>query len=128
MTRLGAVAAAVGLALAVLATTAQAGSTYDGWVGRLGSGPTREGSQGAGWEAVFREHRLGRVRYRVCLRHLDVPVRRCYGRRTPQSGISRVFVALFVNDEGGPGRWRATWSVNDRIVATWRFRVRPEGV
>jgi hypothetical protein len=128
MTRVVAMAAAVSLALGVLAPNAEAGSTYDGWVGRLGFGPTREGSQGAGWEAVFREHRIGRVRYRVCLQHLDVPVRRCYSRRTPQSGISRVFVALFVNDQGGPGRWGATWSVNGRIVATWRFWVRAEGV
>jgi hypothetical protein len=37
-----------------------------------------------------------------------------------------VFVARFVNDRGGPGRWRARWRVDGRIVDTWRFTVRPE--
>ena len=128
MRRLLACVLGVGLAAGAFAPAAQAGPTYDAWVGRLGFGPSREGSQGAGWEAVFREHRHGRVRYRVCLRHLESPVSRCWGRRTPQSGISRVLVAMFVNDQGGPGPWRATWVVNGRTVKTWRFRVRSEGV
>jgi hypothetical protein len=43
-----------------------------------------------------------------------------------QRGVSRVFVARFVNDRGGPGRWRARWIVDGETVASWRFRVRPE--
>jgi hypothetical protein len=62
----------------------------------------------------------------VCVRHLRNGERRCWRRRSRGDGVSRVFAALFVNDVGGPGRWRARWTVAGRTVATWRFRVRPE--
>ncbi len=35
-------------------------------------------------------------------------------------------MALYVNDVGGPGRWRARWFVRGRRVAQWRFRARSE--
>jgi hypothetical protein len=106
--------------------TAAAQSGYRGFVDRFDGVPTHEGSQGAGWRAVFRESLDGRVRYRVCLRHRRSEKQRCWDRRTNANGVSRVFVARFVNDRGGPGRWRARWRVDGRIVDTWRFTVRPE--
>jgi hypothetical protein len=99
---------------------------YRGFVDVLNGKPTREASQGAGWRTVFRERVPGRVRYSVCLRNLDTDVGNCWRARTGSRGRSRIFVALFVNDRGGPGRWRARWKVAGRVVATWRFRVRPE--
>ncbi|MGH2946073.1 MAG: thermonuclease family protein [Solirubrobacteraceae bacterium] len=99
---------------------------YRGYVDLFDGDPTHEGYQGNGWRAVFRERTAGRVRYRVCLRHLGNGERRCWNRRTNGRGVSRVFAALFVNDQGGPGRWRARWTVEGERVASWRFRVRPE--
>ncbi len=99
---------------------------YRGYVDRLDDQPTHEGSQGAGWRAVFKERAAGRVSYRVCLRHLADGIRRCWDRRTNANGASRVFVARFVNDRGGPGKWRARWLVDGHQVASWRFKVRPE--
>lgn len=99
---------------------------YRGFVDVLNGQPTREASQGAGWRAVFRERVSGRVRYTVCLRNLDNDVGNCWRSRTGARGRSRIFVALFVNDQGGTGRWRARWKVAGRVVASWRFRVRPE--
>ncbi|HEX5619184.1 MAG TPA: hypothetical protein VFX51_12225 [Solirubrobacteraceae bacterium] len=101
-------------------------SSYRGFVDRFDGIPAHQGSQGAGWRAVFRENVDGRVRYRVCLRHRRSGTQRCWDRRTNANGVSRVFVARFVNDRGGPGRWRARWRVDGRIVDTWRFKVRPE--
>jgi hypothetical protein len=120
----------VTLAIAALAAGAGAAdaATYRGYVS-VGRGPTHSGVQGDGWTAVFRERRAGRVRYTVCVRHLDPPrVKRCYRRRSGRSGRSRVFIALYVNDVGGPGDWRARWLVRGRTAAVWRFRVRSEGV
>jgi hypothetical protein len=99
---------------------------YRGFVDRFDDRPTHEGSQGAGWRAVDKETVSGRVRYRVCLRHLGNGEQRCWNRRTGRRGVSRVFAALFVNDEGGPGKWRARWFVDGEQVASWRFTVRPE--
>jgi len=42
------------------------------------------------------------------------------------SGRQDVFVALYVNDVGGSGRWSARWFVRGRQVAARRFSVRPE--
>jgi hypothetical protein len=66
------------------------------------------------------------VRYRVCLRHLGNGERRCWDRRTNRHSVSHVFVALFVNDRGGPGKSRARWMVGGEQVGSWRFTVRPE--
>ena len=98
---------------------------YRGFVSLLGT-PERDASQGAGWTLSFRERAEGRVRYKACLKHLGNGTTRCYRRRTPASGRQDIFVALFVNDVGGPGRWRARWFVRGRRVAAWRFTVRPE--
>jgi hypothetical protein len=115
-------------ALALPATASAGVDPYSGHIG-LVSRPgekVRSGEQGAGWQAIFRERRSGRVAYRLCLRHFDNDTRRCWNRRSRRSGRSRVFVALFVNDRGGPGRWRATWSVDGTRVAAWKFTVRTE--
>jgi hypothetical protein len=101
-------------------------SRYRGYIDALNGSPVREGSQGAGWRAIFRERAPGRVRYTVCLRNLDNDVGNCWRARTDRRGSSRVFVALFVNDRGGPGEWQARWKLGGRVVASWRFRVRPE--
>ena len=123
---LAAVLAAVA-ALAAAPAPAPA-ADYRGYVS-VGRGPTHSGVQGNAWTLVFRERKRGRVRYEVCVGHLDPPrVRRCYRRRTSARGRSSVFAALFVNDAGGTGRWRVRWRVNGRSVAVWSFRVRSEGV
>jgi hypothetical protein len=112
-----------------LATSALAGDGgYRGYIGLFGD-PTHEASQGAGWTANFEERKPGRIRYKVCLKHRDPPkVKRCWRKRTGKNGRSEVFVALYVNDTGGPGDWRARWKVNGRNVETWNFHVNPEGV
>ena len=120
-------AALAAAALGVQAAPASA-ADYRGYVS-VGRGPTHSGVQGNAWNLVFRERRPGRVRYSVCVGHLDRPrVRRCYRRRTSASGRSSVLAALFVNDAGGTGRWRVRWRVGGRSVAVWSFRVRSEGV
>ena len=87
----------------------------------------RTGTQGDGWQAVFRERARGTVRYRVCVRKLgETLVRRCWSRRSARNGRSRVTIALFVNDRGGAGRYSVTWTVRGRTVATAAFRVRAE--
>ena len=119
----------VAVASVLAAAPANADSSardFRGYVDLLGGPPVHEGSQGAGWRTTFKEHVAGRVRYRVCLRHLGNGERRCWDRRTNRSGVSHVFVALFVNDRGGPGEWRARWMVDGEQVASWRFTVRPE--
>jgi hypothetical protein len=116
------------LAVLMVPSAAQAQPFYAGHVSRLGFGKTRVGSQGAGWQAVFRERAVGRVRYRVCLTHQQHGASRCWSRTTRGDGTSVVFVALFVNDRGGPGTWRAMWLVRGRRVARWHFTVRSEGV
>ncbi len=111
------------------ATPADAGGLFSGHISLIGGGgPVRSGSQGAGWQAVFKERRRGRVGYRVCLTHRTNRTSRCWSRTTRRDGTSVVFVALFVNDRGGPGPWKATWLVGGRRVASYRFTVRPEGV
>jgi Tol biopolymer transport system component len=85
------------------------------------------GVQGDGWQVVFRERARGRVAYRVCVQKTGAKgVRRCWSRRTDRKGRSRVTVALFVNDRGGAGSWRARWTVRGRTVARAAFTVRPE--
>jgi hypothetical protein len=123
-------ASAAVLLVAVAAAAAPATGQvrrYHGYVDVLGGrGPVREATQGAGWRAIFRERARGRVRYSVCLRNLDNGVRHCWGARTSARGTSRVFVARFVNDRGGPGAWQARWKIRGDVVSTWHFRVQPE--
>lgn len=130
--------ASMGLRLAPVALTAamtavggapaQARPFYEGKVTLIGFGPTHDASQGAGWQAVFRERAQGPVRYRVCLTHEVNKASRCWSRTTRNDGSSVVFVALFVSDTGGSGAWHATWLVRGRRVARWDFNVRPESV
>jgi len=113
-------------ALLVTAAPAQpAAKKYRGFVSVSGKAE-RDASQGAGWTLSFRERATGRVRYKACLKNLSNGAVRCYRRRTPASGRQDVFVAIYVNDVGGPGRWRARWFVRGVRVAEWRFQVRPE--
>jgi hypothetical protein len=130
MTRAVAILASALIAALAFSTQAGAGDRdgYRGYVG-LADDPTHEASQGAGWTANFRESKPGSIAYRVCLKHRDEPeVKRCWRRETGGDGRSAVFVALYVNDVGGPGRWRAKWKVDGRKVETWGFRVISEGV
>ena len=133
MSRTHATWLAAALATAAVALPAQGAAapadvsakTYRGFVSLSGT-PERDASQGAAWTLSFRERARGRVRYKTCLKHLGNGTTRCYRRRTPASGRQDLFVARFVNDVGGPGRWRARWFVRGRRVAEWKFRVRPE--
>ena len=87
----------------------------------------RSAVQGDGWQAVLRERARGTVSYRVCVRTAGAPtVRRCWSRRSGGDGGSRVTIALFVNDRGGPGKYTATWTVRGRAVDTASFEVRAE--
>ena len=113
------------LSLAGAAPAEPAAKKYRGFVSLFGK-PVRDASQGAAWTLSFRETADGRVRYKTCLRHLGNGSTRCYKRRTPSSGRQDLFVARYVNDVGGPGRWRARWFVRGRRVSEWRFTVRPE--
>jgi len=103
---------------------------YKGWVGGFpGQGDRRRRRvQGDFHMLNFRRTPGQSVRYRVCLRGGNVPTRRCFRRRLNSAGRSGINVSLWLNDRGGPGRWRAIWSVGGGRVATWRFRLPPEGV
>lgn len=115
-------------ALALPAASSGAPDGYKGFVGLFGD-PVRSASQGAGWTANFEEKDRGSVTYKVCLKHLDPPtVKRCWVRSTGANGRSEIFVALYVNDVGGAGEWKARWKVAGKVVEKWRFKVRPEGV
>jgi hypothetical protein len=108
---------------------AGAAARYAGQI-ELVSRPGRRvgsGTQGDGWQAVFRERARGTVSYRVCVRKAGAArVRRCWSRRSGRDGRSRVTIALFVNDRGGPGHYTATWTVRGRTVASAAFHVRSE--
>ena len=92
-------------------SSAAAAERYTGQI-ELVSRPgrrVRSAVQGDGWQAVFRERARGTVPYRVCVRKAGgTPVPRCWTRRSGRDGRSRVNIALFVNDRGGPGHYTAT--------------------
>jgi hypothetical protein len=95
----------------------------------LGRGPTHFGYQGDGWTLVFANNKRHAVRYRACVRLLTGNgAHRCWSATAAPQSRSRIFVALFVNDRGGLGRWRATWFQQGRQVGEWGFTVRSEGV
>jgi hypothetical protein len=97
-------------------------SRYSGWVGGFGERRHRR-EQGQFHALRFRVQPAGRLRYRVCLSGGAADVRRCFRRRTGEGGRSEINVSIFVNDRGGPGRWRAVWRVGGARVAAWRFRL-----
>ncbi|MGH2944857.1 MAG: hypothetical protein ACRDPC_01050 [Solirubrobacteraceae bacterium] len=105
--------------------TPQVQPKYRGWVGGFGERRHRR-VQGQYHALRFRVNPAGRLRYRVCLSGGAADVRRCFRRRTGPRGRSEINVSLFVNDRGGPGRWRAVWRVRGDRVASWRFRLVPE--
>ena len=101
--------------------------SYRGWVGGFDE-RNRVRGQGNYHSLEFRVSPGQAIRYRVCISGGAGDVRRCFSRRTRASGRSSINVSLFVNDQGGPGRWQAVWHVRGRRVASWRFQLRPEGV
>jgi hypothetical protein len=108
---------------------ATAANPYRGWLGGFeGSERVHRAGQGGYHSLNFRATPARRVRYRVCLRGGVLDAKRCYRRRTNTRGRSSINVSIFVNDRGGPGRWRAVWRVRGDRVAVWRFYVSPEGV
>lgn len=108
----------------LIASRADAETRYRGSVGGFGE-TRRDRAQGQYHGLRFRVTPPKRVTYRVCL---SGPASRCWSRRTGGNGRSSVNASLFVNDQGGPGRWTATWYVKGRKVSSWRFRLRSEGV
>lgn len=115
------------LALPLPAAPAAAAPRY---VGYLGDGAGRAfhiAGQGGLHILSLTDSEFSGRRYRVCIRGGEGKLRRCFRRRL-RSGYSGVNVSRIVNDRGGPGRYRARWYVGRRAVATWRFRLRPEGV
>jgi hypothetical protein len=85
----------------------------------------RVASQGALHRFVFVDRRRRRTRYVLVL---DGPgdARRRYRGRTDRRGRDAIEDSRWVNDVGGPGRWRAIWRVAGKRVAVFRFRLRPE--
>lgn len=114
------------LATIAVAVPASASSRYVGYVGGDGRAFHTLG-QGGLHKLVFTDANYSSKRYRVCIRGGVGKINRCFRRRL-RTGFSEVEVSLLVNDRGGPGRYRVRWYVSGRSVASWRFRLRPEGV
>lgn len=87
--------------------------------------PDRVATQGAPHRFVFVDRARRRTRYTLIL---DGPgdARKRYRGRTNRRGRDAIEDSLYVNDVGGPGRWRAIWRVAGKRVARFRFRLRPE--
>ena len=116
-------------ALLVSAALPAAASAYPRYVGYLGDGAGRAyhnaGQGGLHYLLLTDSNPASHRRYRVCLRGGATDLRRCFTRRL-RFGFSKLNVSRVVNDQGGPGSYRADWYVRGRRVATWRFRLTPE--
>lgn len=121
--RLSILAVLMSIAIAV---PASASSRYVGYVGGDGRAFHMLG-QGGLHKLVLTDAEFSNRRYRVCIRGGAGRINRCFRRRL-RTGFSEVNVSLLVNDRGGPGRYLVRWYVSGRAVASWRFRLRPEGV
>lgn len=121
------VALATVLLVLVTAAPASASSRYVGYLGDGAGRAFRIAGQGGLHILSLTDSEFANIRYRVCIRGGEGKLRRCFRRRL-RSGYSGVNVSLIVNDRGGPGRYRARWFVAGRTVATWRFRLRSEGL
>ena len=117
------------IALGVSAALPAAAHAYPRYVGYLGDGSGRAyhnaGQGGLHYLLLTDSNPASNGRYRVCLRGGAADLRRCFKRRL-RFGFGKLNVSLLVNDQGGPGRYRATWYVDGRRVASWRFRLTPE--
>lgn len=98
---------------------------FRGYRAGRGGRPDRVATQGAPHRFVFVDRARTRTRYTLVL---DGPgeARKRYRGRTNRRGRDVIEDSLYVNDVGGPGRWRAIWRVAGRPVAAFRFRLRPE--
>jgi hypothetical protein len=114
------------LACAALPVTAHA---YPRYVGYLGDGSGRAyhnaGQGGLHYLLLTDSNPASNRRYRVCLRGGAAQLQRCFKRRL-RFGFSKVNVSRLINDQGGPGRYRADWFVGGDRVAIWRFKLTPE--
>lgn len=124
MTR--ALAATVLVVAAALPASAQALPRYVGYLGD-GSGRAyhRAGQGGLHFLLFTDSNPASNGPYRVCLRGGAAELRRCFTRRR-SSGFDRLNVSRLINDQGGPGRYRAAWFVRGRRVAVWGFRLTQE--
>jgi hypothetical protein len=114
-------------ALVLLAAVPATASAYPRYVGYLGDGTGRayhNAGQGGLHYLLLTDSTVGNGRYRVCIRG-GADLRRCFRRRL-RFGFGKVNVSRLINDQGGPGRYRANWYVSGKRVATWRFRLSPE--
>lgn len=117
----------LGVLALTLAAPAQARKPRYAGVMTLGGGPVRTGSQGGYWQSRFTVSEPRRITYSACVVHLTrKDTVSCKPGHTGARGISRLFFAGFVNAH--PGRWAVRFFIHGHQVASWRFRVRSEGV
>jgi len=87
--------------------------------------PDRVAVQGDLHRFAFVDRRRRRTAYTLVLDGPGDAIKRYRGRAN-RRGRDAIEASRYVNDMGGPGRWRAVWRVGKRSVASFRFRVRPE--
>ncbi len=120
--------ALLAFALVVSAALPMAAQAYPRYVGYLGDGSGRayhNAGQGGLHYLLITDSAVSNRRYRVCIRGGATHLRRCFKRQL-RFGFNKVNVSRLINDQGGPGRYRASWFVRGKRVATWRFRLTPE--
>ncbi len=116
-------------AIAPVRSAAEASLRYRGWVGGVTADDRRRRRGQGNYHALeFRVSPGRATRYRACLIGGSLREHRCWRRRTDSRGRSSIDVSRLVNDRGGPGRWKAVWRLDGRRVASWSFRLAPEGV
>ena len=103
-------------------------SRYRGFHAGADGAPIRVATQGELHQFVFIDRERKRTKYRLVLRGPGETKKKRSGR-TNRKGRDSIEDSLFVNDVGGPGRWKASWRVGGEKVAKYRFRliVEPEG-
>ncbi|MEX1142819.1 MAG: hypothetical protein WD399_07335 [Thermoleophilaceae bacterium] len=98
---------------------------FRGYRAGRGGRPDRVATQGSLHRFVFVDRARERTRYTLILDGPGDALKR-YRGRTNRRGRDAIEDSLYVNDVGGPGRWRAIWRVAGERVAAFRFRLRPE--
>jgi hypothetical protein len=116
LARLGALATAGALALALMSGTASARTRYSGHVDGVASGRGHSFVVGAGLNLVFRDSAHARTRYRVCW--TDGRHKHCWNGRTKAEGANST---IFVTAPTYVGTYHVTWTVSKRKVARWSF-------
>jgi hypothetical protein len=113
----------------VCAALPAAAHAYPRYVGYLGDGTGRAyhraGQGGLHYLVLTDSDPASNRRYRVCLRGGAENFRGCFKRRL-RFGFHKLNVSRLINDQGGPGRYRAQWYIGGRRVAIWRFRLTSE--